>query len=523
MPAGPIVRGEQRPRVLSVPAEVETSPAGEDAIELAASAGLHLDPWQRFVLHQSLAEQLDPVSMALRWQSFEVGLVVSRQNGKGSIIEARELAGLFLFDEALILHSAHQFDTALEAFQRILTLIESTPDLDKLVKRVSRAHGEEGIETLTGNRLRFKARTARGGRGFSGDVVILDEAMYLPAAVMSALMPTMAARPNPQLWYTASAVDETEHPDGGTLAAIRNRALAGGDRSLFYAEWSADPGQPTRPGLPNRPEDVPVTEQRIAQANPALGYRLTRTHIGNEQRSMLRRSFAVERLGIGAWPVETDGEGVLDKVKWAAARDPHSTPLDPVAVAVDVTPDRSRASIGVAAWRPDGRKHVQCVRNREGTHWVIPSLLKLIKRWDPVVLVLDPSGPAGSLLAGLAAKGVEPETTTAQQMAAACGAFYDDVQQDGLRHLGDEDLAEAVGAVKKRSLSGGFAWTRSDATNISPLVAVTLAAWGLVAHGNRPSEALSPVGAPAGLVVPDTRSTPLPRAAHSDDLSAVGF
>ena len=30
------------------------------------------------------------------WSAFEVGVNVPRQNGKGGIIEARELAGLFL-------------------------------------------------------------------------------------------------------------------------------------------------------------------------------------------------------------------------------------------------------------------------------------------------------------------------------------------------------------------------------------------------------------------------------------------
>ena len=46
----------------------------------------------------------------------EVALIVSRQNGKGSILEALELAALFLDDfippRGLILHSAHEFKTA---------------------------------------------------------------------------------------------------------------------------------------------------------------------------------------------------------------------------------------------------------------------------------------------------------------------------------------------------------------------------------------------------------------------------
>jgi hypothetical protein len=53
-----------------------------------------------------------------------------RQNGKDAILEARELAGLFLLGERLLIHSAHQFDTSLEHFRRLLFLIENTDDFD---------------------------------------------------------------------------------------------------------------------------------------------------------------------------------------------------------------------------------------------------------------------------------------------------------------------------------------------------------------------------------------------------------
>ena len=56
---------------------------------------------------------------------------MARQNGKGTILEALELAALFLFpDVRLILHSAHEFKTAAEAFLRVRTLIEDNPDFD---------------------------------------------------------------------------------------------------------------------------------------------------------------------------------------------------------------------------------------------------------------------------------------------------------------------------------------------------------------------------------------------------------
>src|SRR5262245_37459467 len=107
------------------------SSAGPEAVDLAAAAGLRLDPWQAAGLEDALGEDSRG-----NWAAFEVGLIVPRQNGKGSILEARELAGLFLFGEELILHSAHEFKTAAEAFRRVLALIEGTPGLSKRVARV---------------------------------------------------------------------------------------------------------------------------------------------------------------------------------------------------------------------------------------------------------------------------------------------------------------------------------------------------------------------------------------------------
>jgi phage terminase large subunit-like protein len=73
-----------------VPATAVSS-RGREAVELAASAGLVLDEWQAFVLERALGVRENG-----KWAAFEVGLVVPRQNGKGGLLEARELAGLFV-------------------------------------------------------------------------------------------------------------------------------------------------------------------------------------------------------------------------------------------------------------------------------------------------------------------------------------------------------------------------------------------------------------------------------------------
>jgi hypothetical protein len=86
---------------------------GAEAIECAEIAGLHLDDWQKRAIMLGLRTHRN------RWASFEVGVEVARQNGKGGIIEALELFWLFASDERLIVHTAHLTDTSLEAFWRL--------------------------------------------------------------------------------------------------------------------------------------------------------------------------------------------------------------------------------------------------------------------------------------------------------------------------------------------------------------------------------------------------------------------
>jgi hypothetical protein len=217
------------PRFRSVPLHV--SSAGRDAIDLAEGAGLILDDWQQDVLTGALAR-----TSAGRWAAMEVGLVVPRQNGKGGILEARQLFGLFLNpNDKLQTHTAHRFDTCLDHFRRVCELIEGTPELLALVKDNGRgigdrpsgikdSNGKEGIELANGKRLAFRARSKGSGRGFSGDAVYFDEAFWL--LELGSLVPSLAARVDPQLWYTSSAPLPREESDVLRKVIRRGRALA---------------------------------------------------------------------------------------------------------------------------------------------------------------------------------------------------------------------------------------------------------------------------------------------------------
>ncbi|MDX3353900.1 terminase [Streptomyces sp. ME01-24h] len=473
-PAAPELLGEQRPRILSVPES--WSSRGQEAIELAGYAGLQLDPWQQFVLQQGLGLQEDEN----RWSAFEVGLIVSRQNGKGAIFEARELAGLFIFKEKMIIHTAHEFKTGQEAFRRILSLVENTDELRKRVGRVRTAHGEEGIELLDGGRLKFLARSGGSGRGFSGDCVIMDEAMILGDAAMAALLPTMAARPNPQLWYAASAGIGAPSVQ---LAHVRRRGLEGGDPSLAFFEWSIDPHAVECPAGCGEHDD-PADPRSWAKANPGLGIRISQEYVAREMPAMGAQIFARERLGVGDYPSDAaDAWQVIGEDAWRTLAAPESSPSDPVCFAIDMTPERSHAAICVAGeWR--GGTHVEVVDHRPGTGWLLDRAAELHTKWKPRCWVVDAAGPAGALIAALEERlGVEVVQPKGRDVAAACGQFYDAVTEQSLSHRDDAPLAVALAGAQKRALGDAWAWARRVVSvDISPLVGVTLAKWGLTAE-----------------------------------------
>jgi hypothetical protein len=433
--------------------------------ELAQAAGLVLDPWQIDVLRAGLGEREDG-----KWAALEVALIVPRQNGKGAILEALELAGLFLFDERLILHSAHEFKTAAEAFRRVWSLIEQTPDLDRLVFRKLQNNNDMSIELKTGQRLRFVARSTGSGRGFSGDRVILDEAYKLPDRVVAALAPTLSARPNPQIWYTSSAPLPNE--DSDVLRRICRRGRVGSER-LAYLEYAAS-------------QDADLDDRsEWAGANPALGVvrsdggGISEEWIAGVERGLYTaEDFARERLGI--WPEDSERVRVIPRDDWDACEHPESKPLEPLSFAVDVDPDRAHSSIAVAGLRSDGRVHLEVVENRPGVAWLVDRLSAILRKASVTEVTLCPGAAAGSLTNDLGLAGIKVNDCSSQQSVQACGAMFDGVMDRRYLHIGQPSLTVAVDGAEKRKAGDAWVWDRrSSAVDITPLVAVTLAAWAL--------------------------------------------
>lgn len=454
-----------RPAFYTEPSAVSYA-GGSDAVRLAELAGLTLDPWQAWALERSLGERPDG-----SWAAFEVALILPRQNGKGALIEARELAGLFLHeDERLILHSAHEFKTAEEAFRRIRSLIETTPSLSRQVKRVTTAHGSEGIELKNGKRLKFVARSGGSGRGFSGDTLILDEAYALSGAEMAALLPTLSARKNPQVWYTSSAgMASSVH-----LRSIRDRGRAGAGHRLAYMEWCAQPGADGVLDLDDR--------AGWGQANPGKDVRISEDFIAAERGALPDDEFARERLG--RWDEPATGEPAYPVAPWTRCLEtvePMPALTGRLVLAADMSWNRQHAAIVAASERIDGRFTLDVIDYRTGsTEWLMPRLQYLNKAHRPAWIVIDPAGPAGSIRAQLESSKLPVRLMSSRDMAQACGDLYDLIDTGSLRHLGQPELDTAVaGAIR---LIRGDAWTvgrTKSSADISPLVAAIAAVWGV--------------------------------------------
>jgi phage terminase large subunit-like protein len=444
----------QEPRLHSFPPYVST--AGPEAVELAARAGLHLYPWQQLVLRDALGETGQG-----KWAAFEVGLVCPRQSGKGSILEALEIAALYLADPdappPLILHSAHEFKTSAEHFRRVRDLIEGSPLLSKQVRIIRTAAGAEAIELHSGARLRFVTRSGGSGRGFSADLVVIDEAYNLTAESMAAVLPTLSARPNPQIWYTSSAGMISSEQ----LARVRERGTKGGDPSLAYFEWSAADGA----DLDDR--------NAWRQANPSLGLRIPESFIVTERAALPDEQFGRERLGL--WADRDRDQPAIDPAQWSALADPQAE-RDPSPVfAVATAPDRSWSAVAVAWQRPDGTPQVMLADYRPDATWVAARVDELRNRWRSPVLVDTASR-------GLVVDAEEPSQA---EQAKAHNALSDAVLAGAVHHGNEPAMNVAVRGARWKPSGDTRVLDRKGSTDISPLVAAALAVHGLSAA--RPS------------------------------------
>ena len=324
------------------------------------------------------------------------------------------------------------------------------------VERVYLASGMEALVFKNGSRVEPLPSTASAMHGKTIDLAILDEARFDKDNVREAgALPAMATRKDAQLWIISAAgdVESTFLWD----KVEKGRAAVADDRrdGIAYFEWSA-------------PDDADIDDPKTWQHHPGLGHLITADTIAHaRQTTKSVDEFSQEWLGIWSKAVET----VIHPAAWQKCVDKKAAPDGPLVFSVDVALDRSRATIAVS----DRAGRIEIVESRDGMGWVAERIRALSRR-HKAPFVVDGYGPAGTLVEPLEALGIAITRYAFRDVLAACGLFYDAIQTHTIKVRPDENLEAAVAGVRKKTMTGGWLWARTDSgVDITPLYAATLA------------------------------------------------
>lgn len=445
-----------RPTHFHSPEYVST--LGPEVAELCALARFAPDPEQAFLL-----DGIFGLDRRGRLAAFETCVIAPRQNVKTGLKKQAALGKIFLLKRKLYVWTAHEFPTTQEAFRDLSILIESTPEFDRRVQRITRGNGDESIELDGGQRIIFRARTKAGGRGLSGDDVGYDEAFALQPEHIGATMPLLSTRPNPQVGYWSSACLRTSR----VLAGVVKRGRAGQGSRLLYAEWCF-PGEPGERCASPECDHDPTTPgcslddlELLQQSNTQAGGRIPWQYLLDERQAMVPSEHGRERAG---WhdPIDQTGEPpAIDVEAFRGLLNPSAKQPRRAVVAVAVSKGRKAASIGVAGDGSDGKTLV-FVRHFQGTTGVVSQLERMLGKRDIVEVVLNPRGQVAALLPDLAAAGVEHTAMSAGELGQACVWFQTAVATEALEHGGQAELLTAVENAKTRTSGEGEMWDLRD-------------------------------------------------------------
>lgn len=495
-----VLYGSETPRVFTPPLRPltpETS-RGFECIEFAEEIlGLHLYPWEKWLLIHAL-EVLPDGSFRFR----TVVLLVARQNGKSTVMEVLALWRMYVDAAPLVIGTAQSLDVAEELWTATVEAAQAVPELGQLIAHVDRTNGKKSLRLTTGERYKVAAASRRGGRGLSGDLVLLDELReHQSWNAWAAVTKTTMARRLAQVWGASNAGDFASivlrqlrmqahlvlgDPDGINRDPITGSMPEGvepvEDDSLGIFEWSAAPGRSKwdRAGW--------------AEANPSLGWLISERTIASAAATDPEWVFRTEVLC--QWFAGAT-QGPFPVGAWDAGRDEASTIAEdsPLVAGVEVSWDRSVAHIVYAGLRPDGAPTVEVVASRAGTDWVVPWLTSTdrARRADTVVWQLN-GAPVSSLSDELRGCGITPVEWAGADLARGTGLFYDLVRAGetrdgqpgvpGVWHRSQPILDVAANVAAVRPSGDAWLWDRAKSpADIGPLVAATGAVWALLRDG----------------------------------------
>ena len=496
--------GCEVPRIYTPPLRELTpdTTLGYEVIDFAENdLGLALLPWQKWLFVHAL-EIVDQPDGSWRFRFRTVLVLVARQNGKSLMGMVLALYFLYCLDAALVLGTAQDLDQATEVWEGAVEMVQESDYLTEAIEQIYRGNGNKTLRLTRRRRYKVAAATRKGTRGKTSNLVLMDEIReHQNFNAWSAASKTIKAVVNGLVWCMTNAGDALSvvlrhlrmqahraigDPDG-IIAATgeaqieptqeEKEAMEAALSSIGIFEWSAEPG-------------CSVWDRRAwAQANPSMGYGfLDESTIAGECASDPEQEFRVEDLC--QWTTATV-DPPFPIGAWDAGKDERSDVAEGAALwwGVDMSADRTHASVAVVGRREDGRWHAELAAYRTGTGWLAGWFEAAAPNYpEGMRVALQSRGAPVSSMADViaAVDGVTVVECAGKDVAGWCGRLWDAVaacaegsESDAvpLMHRTQPALDLAANVAATRPLGdGAWAFDRAKSMeDISPLVAVCMA------------------------------------------------
>ncbi|WP_174776324.1 MULTISPECIES: hypothetical protein [Cryobacterium] len=511
--------GRTKPRIYTQPLRKltpETS-RGFDVIDFATNVLLvKLFPWQEWLLIHML--EIDEQGL-LRFRKALV--IVGRQNGKTMI--AAVLAAYWLYvdagrwtdqlpeDEFVVVGGAQKLDIAMKPWKavrkwgapddpKVGIARDRVPELQAYTYPPRTTNGETELRTHGGST--YLPRTFEGARGQSAARLLLDELReQYDYEGWSAIEKSANAMFDSLLVAFSNAGTKRSR----VLKDVRATAHEGvndPETQWFVAEWSAE-------------EDATLDDPKaFRQANPSAGYLPGMTIAGLMRAAAEAKEKNVERIEVlGQW-VTAEVNNFIESTDYrdlvVSIKDVHIPKGGRTVWGVDVSDDRNTTWLSSAVYTEDGKPFSYSRIKRAGMMWFPAYMAALAEESGHREVALNARGCAAmEFVKPLKDLGLIVHEIDGPMYAIATGRHQDAVRDKNLVVVNQPDIDMAVqhGVVVRYGDNKAWSRPKSLPVDISGLIAMSLALYGLEVLAPPPVAPTPPPPPPAEMVTRDDVSS----------------
>jgi len=455
------LQGVPEPRVRTKPLDLPSH--GQRFIDFCARIDYPLLPWQEVLAHEVLKYKEDD-----RWGHPEVGIIVSRQQGKSTFMSLLILFKMYELGEKLQVATAHKLTTSSEIFYKIDQIIQSTPELLEGFHKKFESKGSQEIRLKNGNRYLVRANNS-AARGIAAvDTIYMDEIReYKDMDVWSSMRYTQMSSKNPMTIVLSNAGDQHSI----VLNKLRERAMAsisGSEDAIGWFEWSA-------------PENTPVDDSEafwegVKYAAPSLGYTVHPDNL----RAVLHDDESIIRTEVLCQWVSVINPAINPQA-WEACADP-KVKLDrenETWMAMDLSPDRKAGAL-VAAQQVGDKFVVALLATFSNPvnlddKQMANEVAEWVRKYQTQTVAYSRQ-TAGAVAARLSPAGISTTPIDGALYGQACDEMLSAITSERLVHGNQQELNQQVlSAVKLPFKDGGwYLGRKASGTVICATVAMAM-------------------------------------------------